>query len=956
MKYLAPRLWLAALLLLGCQPNGPAGPRAPVEKLDRPVLTPTGASRARVGAITRILGTIKLIAEPDALLLSDQGGSILSDRGGSILSDQGGSIISNSTGRVVSNNGASMLGKTKFYGLRDASGLAVYGLADARVELLDAAGRAVLDESGRPLEAISGPDGSYRIEAVLPPGNLVARITLWNGGELRAIVTQNGAQQATVDITTASSLGAAYVLGLAQGDQAILNKLPGSENDKLNQQLDVVRAFVIGAFRHDDATLNAITAKLRQRVPAVDKVADDVKALLLGQASLGAGRPATEVPLIGAHALYGGPTGLLISERHAGRIRRLAGDGTLQAVLDRTFGTIKANHPGLLDLVEAPDATLYFTQENTFQVFRAAPGQLPAPVLGSGNPVQGPIAAPLVMGVMPRALALGLDGTLWVGEGYGSGRPAKDLKPPRVLAVRPDGTIEAYEDPAWQTGEVVRLAAAPDGTVWVLQARTNQGRICRLREGRFEPVGEAFQALEAPALALAPDGRLFMSQANDAGIVVLGVDGSKTPLSEVEALRALGLEHPRAMTFDNAGTLYLASADGTLVGALPPGAPPRLVAGTQAVFQTGDGQAFAINGPGGLAVDQQQRLYISEIGRSAVRVFDGTKLEPFAGSVKGYAGDGGPATQARLFDPRGIMWQGDRLWILDAGNGVLRRVDPDGTIHTAAPKAEENAPQAVPPGGSYERLLMYGAMTLTAGTRGEPIWSETRARQIQRLDLGGPLPLFRSVMGAVQDLTAGSNWAGLLFTPPALDPLAIRLIFPFGLATAPDGALYVSDAVANQIYRVRGYDTASPVLEHVAGRHVSTLLSGDPKESVAGQEEGADARTVNLAHPLGLACDAAGNLYVSEAGTANLASWLPALDGDLPFDTSVLPQFPARVRRISPAGTITTVAGPGGRFLATAGDEAGLVMPTGVACFGDGRLAIADSGSNLIHILPAAGD
>jgi sugar lactone lactonase YvrE len=212
------------------------------------------------------------------------------------------------------------------------------------------------------------------------------------------------------------------------------------------------------------------------------------------------------------------------------------------------------------------------------------------------------------------------------------------------------------------------------------------------------------------------------------------------------------------------------------------------------------------------------------------------------------------------------------------------------------------------------------------------------------------------VLGAVQDLAVGGNWAGLLLVPPTLDAAAIRLIFPCGVATAPDGALYVSDAVANQIYRVRGHGTASPVVELVAGLHVSTLLSRDPQEPLAGQEEGADARTVDLAHPLGLACDEAGNLYVTEAGTANLAAWLPALDGNLPFDPSMLPQLPARVRRISPAGTITTVAGPGGRFLATPGREAGLVMPTGVACFRDGRLAIADSGSNLIHILPAARD
>ncbi|MEB3221120.1 MAG: hypothetical protein VKS61_03485, partial [Candidatus Sericytochromatia bacterium] len=328
-----PQALLAALLLTtSCQPLGPAGPtdaRRTVASSASP--TPKAATPGvpQRGTATRLLGTIKLIANPGGELISDRGGSLISDRGGSLISDQGGSlitdrsggIISNTSGQVLSNNGGAvvssnggvMLGKTKFYSLQDETGLAVYGLTDARVELLDAAGRPLLDEAGRPLQAVSGPDATYRLEAVLPPGNLVARVTLWNGGELRAIVARDGAQQATVNLTTASSLGAAYVLSLARGEQATLDKLPRSESDRLNAQLDVVRAFATGAFLHDDATLNTITARLRQRVPAVDQVAEDVKALLLGQARLGAGRPATEVPINGAAALYAGRGGLLIN-------------------------------------------------------------------------------------------------------------------------------------------------------------------------------------------------------------------------------------------------------------------------------------------------------------------------------------------------------------------------------------------------------------------------------------------------------------------------------------------------------------------------------------------------------------------------------------------------------------------------------------------------------------------
>jgi sugar lactone lactonase YvrE len=90
--------------------------------------------------------------------------------------------------------------------------------------------------------------------------------------------------------------------------------------------------------------------------------------------------------------------------------------------------------------------------------------------------------------------------------------------------------------------------------------------------------------------------------------------------------------------------------------------------------------------PQSIAVDSQGNLFIADTFNHVVRRVD-TKgvITTVAGSEPGLAGDGGPATKAQLNLPMAVTLDPqDRLYISDAANSRIRRVNEDGTIETVA--------------------------------------------------------------------------------------------------------------------------------------------------------------------------------------------------------------------------------------------------------------------------------
>ena len=95
----------------------------------------------------------------------------------------------------------------------------------------------------------------------------------------------------------------------------------------------------------------------------------------------------------------------------------------------------------------------------------------------------------------------------------------------------------------------------------------------------------------------------------------------------------------------------------------------------------------SLNNPQGVALDAFGDLYISDSNNQLVRKVNAHGLiTTVAGNaINGYAGDGGPATNASLSSPAGVaMDVAGNLFIADSGNSLIRKVDANGFITTVA--------------------------------------------------------------------------------------------------------------------------------------------------------------------------------------------------------------------------------------------------------------------------------
>ena len=242
--------------------------------------------------------------------------------------------------------------------------------------------------------------------------------------------------------------------------------------------------------------------------------------------------------------------------------------------------------------------------------------------------------------------------------------------------------------PAWPVTVPVTLIVTPAD--WDQHSGTFTGDSGPAVEARlYAPKGVAVDA--AGNLYIADVGNHRIRRVDPSGIITTiagigerGFAGDGGPAIEAR------LYAPKGVAVDAAGNLYIADTRNQRIRRVDPSGIITTIAGTgERSFAGDDGPAVEarLDHPFGVAVDAAGNLYIADTFNQRIRRVDpsGT-ISTFAGTgIFGFSGDGGPAVEARLDNPTGVAVDAaGNLYIADQQNHRIRRVDPSGTITTFA--------------------------------------------------------------------------------------------------------------------------------------------------------------------------------------------------------------------------------------------------------------------------------
>jgi RHS repeat-associated protein len=394
---------------------------------------------------------------------------------------------------------------------------------------------------------------------------------------------------------------------------------------------------------------------------------------------------------------------------------------------------------------------------------------------------------------------------------------------------------------------------------------------------------------------------------------------------------------------------------------------------SQAYMRTTGGWETRSAGLGGWSLDAHhtydpvgKRLYKGDGSRRGAQSLSSV-INTVAGTGEpGYAGDGGPAVDARMSSAQKMAVASDgTLYFADTLQNVVRRVAPDGTIATVAGTGVAGADGEGLPAVQAQINAPFG---IALGPDGALYIADTGNYRVCRVGADG---ILRTVAGG----TRGSAGDG----GPAL---SASLLGPESLAVAPDGTLYINDG--GRLIRRVGADG---IITTAAGGGTWGPIFGDGKP----------ATSVNLVVQ-GIALGPDGSLYMAE-GSSHIVRRVgpdgivrtvaghfensgsdgdggPATDAVLqePVDVAVGPAgdlFIAdyndeKIRRVGADGIIRTIAGKRlpGVDPAYGGDSgppaaATFYHPTSLALGPDGSLYVGDYGSRRIRrissVLPGVG-
>jgi sugar lactone lactonase YvrE len=420
-------------------------------------------------------------------------------------------------------------------------------------------------------------------------------------------------------------------------------------------------------------------------------------------------------------------------------------------------------------------------------------------------------------------------------------------------------------------------------------------------------------AMDLPGnLYVADTGNHTIRKITPSGVVttLAGTPGSAGSSDGTGA--AARFSSPRGVAVDFSGNVYVADTGNNTIRMITSAGVVTTLAGAAGVSGSvdGAGNTARFSAPGGIVIDSYGNAYVADTGNDTIRAFSaqpGPVVVITLGGIAGFAGssDGsGSAAQFSAPESIGLSWNG-AVFVADTGNGTIRTV--------ASPPIPINA--SITPGSGG--VLVGGAVSYgvhSSGTLPSVQW------QLNGVDIPGATNpwwtidsaqpsdagIYTAVLSNGTTVVAAPSVALAVHSPVTFAPSTVASNItggPNGVACDGNGDIYITAGNALELIS----PTGAPVL--IAG----SLTGAGSADGVGG------AAKFNA--PTGIAVDGAGNIYVADSGNNS-------------------------IRKVSPLGSVTTLAGQVQGSADGIGAAAQFDNPVAVAVDPSGNVYVADAGNN----------
>ncbi len=473
-------------------------------------------------------------------------------------------------------------------------------------------------------------------------------------------------------------------------------------------------------------------------------------------------------------------------------------------------------------------------------------------------------------------------------------------------------------------------------------------------------------------LALDASGNLYVADANNCRVRRIGSNGVITTIAgngisgfsgDAGPATSAQLSNIAGLAADAFGNLYIADSGNSRIRKVANGIIST-VAGIGTTGYSGDnGQAVTaqLSSPAGVAVDYAGNLYIADTNNNRVRKVStsGIVTTVSGNGSAGFTNEGGPAATAQLNTPTGLSVDLlGNLYVADQFNFRLRKITTTGSIVSIAGNGSRS--YAVN-GGSAIGAQLDQPRGLATDAAGNVYIADGRNYRVRKVATNG---IITTVAGNGTQGYSGDNG-------PATNA---QLAYQLGLAVSPTGELYIADSFNHRVRKV----SANGIITTVAG-------TGSPGYS----GDGGPAQSAQINNINDVVLDADGNLYIADYGNYRIRKvstngiittiagtgssgysgdggqavnaqistvWGMALDSSGNFYFA--DYLNHRIRRVTPNGTISTVAGTGAYGSSGDGGPAAgaqLAYPLGIALDITGNLYLVDSDNYAIRKVSSTG-